>query len=232
MQGIQSKLQRAPRSPKSWSKSLISLRENTLGINPIMSGRQCKLKASKTFMPFDRETPFLRSAHGRNILIRKQLHVASMFTSKPLQPRQSGSAVKQNCTRPHHCCRLTATGVHRARSPSAPPEVKRSVRTEHRQRPRRREKPVSDTAGGRLGGAEEAFHRRGRGPPLSEGKAVTTHSLAENPPKATGRCSRRRDWQDAQGKNHKCRSLMCAVCVRKMTQVLYFLFIYYERERE
>ena len=115
--------------------------------------------------------------------------------------------------------------------PPPAPEVKRSVRTEHRRRPRRREKPVSDTAGGRLGGAEEALHRQGRGPPLSEGKAVTTHGLAENPPKATGKCSRR-DWQDARGKNHKCRSLMCAVCARKTTQILYFLFIYHERERE
>lgn len=65
---IKGKLEGEPRSPKSWSKGLFILRENILVVDPIISGRQHELRASKTFTPFGRVSSALGRTQRRNVL--------------------------------------------------------------------------------------------------------------------------------------------------------------------
>lgn len=219
MQGIKGKSEGELRSPKSWSKGLFILMENTLVINPVISGRQYKLRASKIFMPFDRLTSFLGHTHWSNVL---RYEKASCGIHVHMATTTTNAIIKLHFQTETHRTTPFTVGLwlqqFKEHVPS--PEIKRWVKTEYRRRPWRHEKPVSNTAEGWPGEAEEAFNRWGSCPPTSKGKATLTGSLTKNPSKAMGRCSHLWDWQHGQDNNHKCRwSLIRTICVRKMTQI-------------
>lgn len=175
---IKGKLEGEPRSPKSWSKGLFILRENILVVDPIISGRQHELRASKTFTPFGRVSSALGRTQRRNVL-REQDGLTWHPRSHRDSHRGRGKAPFLDRRARHtFYVRTAATVVQGACS-----------------QPRNRDrwgqdKPVSNAAEG-AERAQEAFNRRGTCPPTSEGQASPTHGRPKNPGRTMARGAHR-----------------------------------------